>query len=251
LVSVGLTPAEIAVVLDLEPTEVASLLVVRQWENARKAPVKIPAWWNCKGPLSRRPILCETGNYIRRLDRLGYDARHIGLILVLRPGAVASFLKRITSSAGTPLAKPRTAAEQRQVELNDRRRAEAAAAAANRALWRRSDSRHDDVEACAAAALVAPLEPDQVAELVELPAPLEPPRNPWVGSSRFQEGTPWQKLRPDDRRRIHELRAEGMSTGKLAAMFGVTRAAICYTLAKPLPPCPAPLSDAPKTRTTP
>lgn len=73
--------------------------------------------------------------------------------------------------------------------------------------------------------------------------PVEPSPNRW---ERATEDMASRKLTPDDRRRVHELRAEGLSTGELAEAFGVRRATICYTLARPPSPSVSPALPLPE-----
>lgn len=227
--AVGLPTAHIATVLDLEELEVDSFLRAPHAKGARRAAIGIPSRCTTKRLLPRRAILGETGTYIRRLCGLGYDAKRIAVILVLRPGAVAEFISRVMSTCGKPLAKPRTSLAQRSMEARrlerEKRRANAATAAADWARWNRPEPSQDDADPHSLPSVELASEPMDMTE------PIEPKPNRWVGSSRFQEGMASRKLTHADRQRIRDLRSEGLSTGELAAIYGVTRGAICYSLA--------------------
>lgn len=170
----------------------------------------------------------------------------LAALLGLDPAVVAELVNAPPPAKQSKPAKPRpTSAEKSRARRARRRREHRRAIAADKARWGSRAARLDELEAPAAIPSPAPPPADQVElELVKVAPSLEPPAaNPWKGSSRFQEGMAARKLSPADRQRIHELRAEGLSTGELAKQFGVTRAAICYQLARP--PSPSPTIERP------
>jgi DNA-binding CsgD family transcriptional regulator len=137
LCSVGLPTEHIAVVLGTDTDSVP---------KAIRAIHAAPALPHLKYQPRQhsRQILGHTAIKVDRLAALGYTPARIGQILQLAPQTVKSWLKRTTGVNGTRLAKPRPIQAQARIEANRLRRVKAKAAAAERAIWQRSNSLHDD-----------------------------------------------------------------------------------------------------------
>jgi hypothetical protein len=224
LCSVGVPTEHCAILLELAPTEVESFLAVPRWA---KTVITLPVHSSAKGALSRRPILNDTANKIRKLTELGYPPERIAAILVLDHRRVVSFLQRVTpASCRLGLVRPRTAAEQKRVDATQRRRSKAARVAAEKAVWSQRDARRDDA-GCQAASYetISPPAVDQVAELV--PAPVEVPApapTRWDGPSNpravYGERNGHAQLTWPDVREIRRQHSEGVSCYALARQYG-------------------------------
>jgi hypothetical protein len=185
--SVGMPTDHIAILLDLDPTEVDWLLAYRsRWHR----PPKMPAACDARGSIYERPILNDTGPKIVRLAGLGYDPRRIAEILLIRPERVVDWLRRTAPTRTTPLLRPRTKDQQQRVDAErrrrERRRAKAAKAAAELAARIVRAGRLDDAGCTPLPLVIVPpaaeLVDGQVAELAPA-APIVPPTAPtrWHG----------------------------------------------------------------------
>ena len=191
---------------------------------------------------------------IRRLSQFGWTAVSIARLYGVQVAFVRAVLAESPADRKRRLMIEwrRRRREQERAAVATAEKAARRAASAERDVWRGSNASAEDTDRKPPLATIAAAQVE-----LEPPAPApprEPTRNAWVGSSRFQEGMSSRKLSPDDRQRVHKLRAEGLSTGELAQQFKITRAAICYQLARP--PLSSPAGDAipslvrkpPKTR---
>jgi hypothetical protein len=231
LCSVDVPTEHIAVLLDLDPSEVDSHLAPRTGRGRRPGVPSIPIHYSVKGALSRRPILAETANKVRRLANLGYAPERIAPILVLDWRRVVSFLKRATPATHRlGLVRPRSPAEQRRLDANQRRRARAAKAAAERAVWAQRNAQRDDA-GCPVVSYDAPPPPavDQAAELVPAPEVLVPVSNRWDGpASPFVGAKP--KLTAAQATEVCRKRAAGWPMWELAHEYEVSRGEISATV---------------------
>ena len=243
LCSVGVPTEHIAILLELAPTEVESLLAV---PRRAKTVITLP-----RHSSVRRPILNWTANKVRTLAELGYGPGRIAAILVLDRRRVVDFLQRVTPASSMLLGfvRPRTTAEQKRVDATSRRRARAAKAAAERAVWSQRDSRLDDAGQSPVVSYDAPPPAaDQVDELVPAPEVLVPVSNRWDGpASPFISAK--RKLTEAQELDIIAKRAEGWPVWELAHEYEVSRGTILAivkgrTLVEANepsePPCPVP-----------
>ena len=195
--SVGMPTDHIAILLDLDPTEVDWL---SHYRSRWRRPPKMPAECDARGSIYERPILNDTGLKIRKLDGLGYSPRRIAEILVIRPERVVDWLRRTTPTCTTPLVRPRTKDEQRRVDAERRRRERRRAKAAELA--------------------------DQVAEPAPAPEAPAPSAFEWDGPSDPRacsgERNGRAKVTWEMAREIRRLHAEGSSAYALARQFGLS-----------------------------
>ena len=221
--SVGLPTDHIALLVDLEPLEVHFYLAIPR----RNGPVRIPAWNLYGDATSRRAIHNETATKVRVLHGLGYTSARIASVLVLEHETVRGFLRRTNPFRKDAIVKPRTASEQRRLEVNRRRRAKrariAAKIAADKALWKLQASNRDD-DGCEA--LAQPAADLANHELINA-APSPPPApTRWEGQSNPRRvdsqchGS--AKLTWPDVREVRRLHSEGVSCYALARRFGVS-----------------------------
>jgi hypothetical protein len=243
LCSVDLPTEHIAVLLDLDPTEVDSHLAAPRYASTV---ITIP---DGRGGMSQRPILAGTATKVKKLAELGYGPDRIAPILVLDHRRVVDFLKRVNPDrCKLRLVKPRSPAEQRRLEANRRRRAKAAEAAAERAAWAERDSRLDDDGQLPVRYHAPPPAVDQVAELLPVPEVVAPAPERWVGPTSPHGGRP--KLTAEQERDVIAKRAEGWPVWELAHEYEVSRntiTAICAGRSRVKAhepsvetPCPAP-----------
>jgi hypothetical protein len=225
LCSLDVPSEHIAILLELEPAEVHSLLAAPRWA---KTVSTLPRHSSVKGVLSQRPIRNDTANKIRKLTELGYPPERIAPILVLDYRRVVSFLKRATpASSRLGLVRPRTASEQRRVDATQRRRAKAAKARATKAIWAQRDARGDDAGQAPVASYetISPPAVNQAAELVPAPEAVPAPTpTRWDGSSNpravYGERNGHAKLAWPDVREIRRQHADGLSCYALARQYG-------------------------------
>lgn len=245
--SCSLPDADIAVVMSYNPAAVAA------YAGVPRKPLAGPP-----RTTAGRALLAETGTRVRRLKALRYGPRRIAEILGLNEGDVRDFLERLQPLRRARLVRPRTHREaeaarqarlraavalkerlrriaRREVERQRKRDAEASwgprGEALERAEWTKARARLEALQASPPAD-VADLDVDKLPATAA--SPIEsPPVNPWVGpTSMSASGSAHgqAKLTEAAVMEARRLRAEGMSTGKLAKMFGCSRNTMCYAL---------------------
>jgi hypothetical protein len=238
LAKCGLTPSEMATVLDVDIVQVECHLRARRYT---KTPVRIPAWFHTCGPLRARSIRNETATYLRRLHEvLAFPVDRIAAILVLKPKAVADFISRLTPAplgSAPSLVRPRSASEQRRVDATLRRRGLRRRSSADRPVAPRGACHDDEGSHPLPPAAPPAVELHQVE--VEVPPPA---REPWDGPTSPFGGQP--KLTEAQALEVCAKRAAGWSVYELADAYEVTRNTIYRLLRLTTYPPPLPCPDA-------
>lgn len=232
LTSVGVATEVICALLGIDALEVDACLAPGMWDR----PPLIPAVCKGKRPINHRPILAQTAVKVRRLSELGFGAPAIAVIMVLRPRAVSSFLKRVTPVRKSGLSRPRTKREQVRVDATLRRREERRKAAADRKSWANNGANHDDDGCEAPPPPAVELIVDQVVADVAPP----PAANVWVGPTNLRGGE--DKLSPELAAEVRTRHAAGWSVHELALDYDVSRNTIYrvlrLTMYRPVQDCP-------------
>jgi hypothetical protein len=191
-----------------------------------------------------RKIYARLAVRVRELADQGASAADIAAALDLDPGRVLDFLRRLQSTDGKRLARPRSQAKQRRID-NPRPRAP-------RPPKPPKQPKPKALDAWKAAALedpryrdpTAPLEPPAAAIAVDLtnqagaaelgpgPAAAKPVRSTWSGSSSIHAGRRCKITAGvlDQARKLHEA---GSSWPAIARRFGCHRMAFYHALRRP------------------
>ena len=98
----GIPAAHVAIVLDVEPLDVETMLA----SQTSRRPPAFPIWGKRKHDLFSRSVRAEMGSKIRRFAELGYDAKDVALALCLERREVESYLKRTTPARKIGTVRP-------------------------------------------------------------------------------------------------------------------------------------------------